>query len=179
VNQAKSWLESGLSPVCVTVNLSARQLHDPGLIRTVSGVLKETGVPAGCLFFEIPESTVMSDIDRTAVRLRELADMGIHISIDDFGTGYSSLNHLERLPVERLKIDKSFIRRVPADPDNRAIVRSVTSLAHNMRMKVVAEGVETEDQFRFVRATGCDEMQGYLFSKPLPAEDFAVLLAKR
>ena len=119
----------------------------------------------------------MSNVERTALRMRELAAMGIHISIDDFGTGYSSLDYLKRLPIERLKIDRSFVQDITTDPDDRTIISAVTAMAHNMKMKVLAEGVETEEQLSFLRTTGCDEMQGFLFSRPLPAEDFRELLA--
>ncbi len=173
--QAKAWQDAGV-PMCVTVNLSARLFENPGLVRTVARILKETGLRPESLDLEITESMAMSNIEQTAVRLRELAEMGIHISIDDFGTGYSSLNYLKRLPIERLKIDKSFVQDITSDPDNRIIISAVTAMAHNMKLKVIAEGVETEEQLSFLSSTGCDEMQGFLFSKPLPAEQFEELM---
>ncbi len=177
--QVRAWRNSGLSSVCVTVNLSARQFQNPHLVERVTSILHETGTPPSCLDIEITESTAMSNVEDTAVRLKQLAEMGIHISIDDFGTGYSSLSRLKRLPIKRLKIDQSFIRDISGDPDDKTIVRAVTAMAHNMNIIVVAEGVETEEQLEFLRKTGCDEMQGFLFSKPLPAEKFRELMSKR
>ena len=118
----------------------------------------------------------MSNVERTVLRLNELAAMGVHTSIDDFGTGYSSLNYLKRLPIQKLKIDQSFIKDIATDPDDRAIIGAVTAMAHHMRMKVIAEGVETEAQLSFLRDTHCDEAQGYLFSRPLPADEFRELI---
>ena len=110
-----------------------------------------------CLDLEVTESTAMNDVDRTAFQLRQLREMGVHVSIDDFGTGYSSLNYLKKLPIERLKIDKSFIQDIAKDPDDRAIISAVTSMARKMGIRTVAEGVETEEQLEFLRTTGCDE----------------------
>ena len=177
--QVRVWLDAGNPPVSVIVNLSARRFQEPDLIKKVSAILKDAGVPPGCLDLEITETTAMANVAVTAVRMRELSEMGIGISIDDFGTGYSSLSYLKKLPIERLKIDQSFIQDIPGDPDDRAVVEAVTAMAHNMKMKVVAEGVETEEQLEFVRRTGCDEMQGFLFSKPLPAEEFQELVRAR
>lgn len=174
--QLRSWRHAGLLPVSVTINLSARQFQSPELITTVSKIVEETGVPPDCLNLEITESMAMSNVERTASYLKEIAKQGIHISIDDFGTGYSSLNYLKRLPVEKLKIDKSFIQDIATDPDDRAIISAVTAMAHTMRMKVIAEGVETEEQLSFLRSIHCDEGQGYLFSRPLPAEEFRELM---
>jgi EAL domain-containing protein (putative c-di-GMP-specific phosphodiesterase class I) len=131
-----------------------------------------------CLEIEITESTAMHDIERAIIRLNELADMGVGISIDDFGTGYSSLNYLKRMPLKKLKIDRSFVKDIKTDPDDRAIIRAVIAMAHNMRMRVVAEGVETDDQLAFLHETDCDEAQGFLFSRPLPAEKFEELIAE-
>jgi EAL domain-containing protein (putative c-di-GMP-specific phosphodiesterase class I) len=114
----------------------------------------------------------MSDVERSAALMRKIAGMGIHISIDDFGTGYSSLNYLKRMPIEKLKIDRSFIKDISVDRDDREIIHAVTAMAHNMNMKVIAEGVETVEQLSFLRSSDCDEAQGYLFSRPLPAEEF-------
>ncbi len=170
--QARAWQDAGMPPVSITVNISARHFQNPRLVDTISHTLKENGLPPGCLDIEITESLAMSNIARTARQLKELAGMGVHISIDDFGTGYSSLNYLKRLPINRLKIDKSFIQDIAADPDDRAIIDAVTVMAHTMKMTVIAEGVETEDQLSFLRQSGCDEAQGFLFSEPLPPKKF-------
>ncbi len=174
--QAKSWKNSGLQSFCVTVNLSARQFQSPGLVQLIASVLRETGMPPSCLDLEVTESTAMSNVERTAGQLRELRDMEIHISIDDFGTGYSSLNYLKKLPIERLKIDKSFVQDIARDPDDRAIISAVTSMARKMGIRTVAEGVETEEQLEFLRLSKCDEAQGFLFSRPVPAEQFRDLV---
>jgi EAL domain-containing protein (putative c-di-GMP-specific phosphodiesterase class I) len=119
----------------------------------------------------------MSDVERSAGLMRTLVGMGIHISIDDFGTGYSSLNYLKRMPIEKLKIDRSFIKDISVDRDDREIIHAVTAMAHNMHMKVIAEGVETIEQLSFLRSSDCDEAQGYLFSQALPADEFRELVA--
>jgi diguanylate cyclase (GGDEF)-like protein len=177
--QARSWKDAGLYSFCVTVNLSARQFQCPDLVGRISAILRETGMEPGCLNIEVTETTAMSNIERTASQLRELSGMGVHISIDDFGTGYSSLNYLKKLPIERLKIDKSFIRDIAKSPDDRAIIGAVTSMARKMGIKTVAEGVETEEQLEFLRSSGCDEAQGFLFSPPLPPEEFSELVKSR
>jgi diguanylate cyclase (GGDEF)-like protein len=170
--QAKSWKDAGLDSFCVTVNLSARQFQSPDLVKMISSTLEETGMAPSCLDIEVTENTAMSNIEQTASQLRELSEMGVHISIDDFGTGYSSLNYLKKLPIERIKIDKSFIQDIAVNSDDRAIISAVTSMARKMGIRTVAEGVETEEQFAFVKEAGCDEMQGFLFSRPVPADEF-------
>lgn len=176
--RARTWEEAGLASLCVTVNLSARQLRSPDLVGKVSDILGETGISPDCLHIEVTESVAMGNIALVSSMLKKLSEMGIHIYVDDFGVGYSSLNYLKRLPVECLKIDKSFIHDIATDPDDRSIISAVTAMAHNMRMKVIAEGVETEEQLSFLRMSGCDEIQGFLFSKPLPADEFELLLAR-
>src|SRR5208337_2976455 len=137
------------------------------------------GLEPKFLDLEITESVAMKNPEHTVANINRLAEMGVNISIDDFGTGYSSLSYMKRLPIQKLKIDQSFIRDIATDPDDRAIITAVTSMAHNMNMKVIAEGVETEDQLSFLRETHCDEAQGYLFSRPLPAEEFWELVEGR
>ena len=175
--QVRAWLDAGLPPVCVTVNLSAREFQNPELVGTIARILRETGVPSRYLVIEITETLAMSNIERTVSHLNELMKIGVHTSIDDFGTGYSSLNYLKRLPIQKLKIDQSFIRDIAADPDDKAIISAVTAMAHQLKIRVIAEGVETEEQLSFLHSIGCDEIQGYLFSKPLPAEEFMELIA--
>jgi diguanylate cyclase (GGDEF)-like protein/PAS domain S-box-containing protein len=175
--QFKLWHDAGYPPLCVTVNLSAREFQNPGLVTVISQILNETGLSTDCLDIEVTESMAMHDIEHTARQLKELTAMGVRISVDDFGTGYSSLNYLKRLPIQRLKIDQSFVKDIATDPDNRAIIQAVIAMAHNMKMKVVAEGVETEEQLDFLHESQCDEAQGFLYSKPLPAEEFKELIA--
>lgn len=174
--QSRLWSDEGLPPVCITVNLSAREFHDPELAKKISATLEDSGISPKYLHIEITESLAMKNIESTIARLNELVEKGVSISIDDFGTGYSSLNYLKKLPITKLKIDQSFIKDIAADSDDRAIISAVTAMAHNMGMKVLAEGVETEDQLSFLRSEHCDEAQGYFFGKPLPAEEFAELV---
>ena len=157
----------------VGVNLSARQFNDPKLLELVSRVLEETGLPPGLLELEITESTVMQQTDVTLSTLRKLKELGVSIAIDDFGTGYSSLAHLKRFPVDKLKIDKSFVAELPQDKDNQAIVAAIIGLAHALGLKVVAEGVETEGQKEFLQNAGCDFIQGYLAGHPVDADSAA------
>jgi diguanylate cyclase (GGDEF)-like protein/PAS domain S-box-containing protein len=176
--QARLWRDAGLPAVCFTVNLSARGFQNPELIGNIARIMENTGAPPGCLHIEITESLAMSDIDRTIERLTELADMGVHAYIDDFGMGCSSLNYLKRLPIQKLKIDKSFIKDLAVNSDDRGIVMAVTAMAHTMSMSVVAEGVETKEQLSFLRSNACDEAQGYLFGKAMSPEEFGKLLAR-
>jgi diguanylate cyclase (GGDEF)-like protein/PAS domain S-box-containing protein len=170
--QNKAWQEAGLPPLRVSSNLSARMFRQPGLPEMVAGVLDETGLDPDYLDLELTESSVMSNTEEAIETLRALRALGVHVSIDDFGTGYSSLNYLKRFPADCLKIDQSFVRDAATEPSDAAIVRAVITLARSLDLKVIAEGVETEEQLRFLRLLGCDEMQGYLLSRPLPAEEF-------
>ncbi len=174
--QIKKWLDAGLPHYCVTVNLSARQFQSSDILQKMTHILTETGAPADSLDIEVTERTAMRDVEQSAGLMRQLAGMGIHISIDDFGTGYSSLNYLKRMPIEKLKIDRSFISDITSDHDDRAIIEAVTAMAHSMGIKVIAEGVESEDQLSFLRKIGCDEAQGFLFSRPVTADMFRELV---
>ncbi|HBZ05422.1 MAG TPA: hypothetical protein DEP03_03265, partial [Massilia sp.] len=152
------------------VNLSARQFHQQNLVQLVGQILAETGCDAAQLELEITESVVMADPAGATATLQELSDMGVSLSIDDFGTGHSSLSYLKRFPIHALKIDRSFVRDLTTDADDAAIVCAVIALAHTMQLKVIAEGVETEEQLAFLRAHRCDQFQGYFFSPPVSAE---------
>ncbi|NKE71160.1 putative bifunctional diguanylate cyclase/phosphodiesterase [Candidatus Manganitrophus noduliformans] len=176
--QNKAWQKQGLPPVRMGVNLSARQLQRQNLIGTIAHVLNETGLDPNYLELELTESLIMKSNESTMTELRELHLGGIEISIDDFGTGYSSLSYLKRLPIDTLKIDKSFVQEVTTDLDDAAIVAAIITMAHTLKLKVVAEAVETVEQLEFLRGLKCDQMQGYLFSKPLPAEEITRLLAE-
>jgi len=168
----KSWREEGLPPLRIAVNLSARQFAHANLLQDVARALRETGLDPAALEFEITESMVMHDPERAVTLLTRLKAMGIHLSIDDFGTGYSSLSYLKRFPIDSVKIDRSFIHDIPGDADDAAITRAIIAMAHSLRLKVIAEGVETEEQLSFLRELGCDEMQGYYFSEPLAEDEF-------
>ncbi len=174
--QNRRWQDQGFSPIHVAVNISARQFHEQDVTETVIRILDESGLAPEYLDLELTESSIMKNADSAADVLNRLKEMGVNIAIDDFGTGYSSLASLKRLPIDALKIDQSFVRDVTTDPDDAALVMAIITLAHNLRLKVIAEGVETEEQLSFLHLLRCDEIQGYVFSKPLPAEAIVSLL---
>jgi diguanylate cyclase (GGDEF)-like protein/PAS domain S-box-containing protein len=174
--QAKTWHDAGL-PIRIGVNLSVRQLHHKDLIRLVTSVLDESGVAPEMLQLEITEGDVMSNVEFIIGVLHGLRAMGVGISVDDFGTGYSSLSYLKRFPIDSVKIDRSFVRDLATDPSDAAIVTTVIAMARNLSLRVVAEGVETNEQLEFLRLRNCDEYQGYLISRPVPAHAFARLLS--
>ncbi len=175
--QTRAWQAAGLPALRVAVNLSARQVHRKNFVGTVAQVLEETGLDPGCLELELTESMIMQNTDAVRFSLLALSEVGVRISVDDFGTGYSSLSYLKRFPIHTLKIDKSFVRDVTIDGDDAAIVTAIIAMAHRLRLRVVAEGVENEGQLDFLRRYSCDEMQGYLFSRPVAAAEFADILA--
>ncbi|WP_168204803.1 EAL domain-containing protein [Noviherbaspirillum sp. UKPF54] len=172
----KTLQEIGLAPLRVAVNISARQLEPEPLIDVVRAALMKTGLDASFLELELTESLVMTNPEEVIKLLHELREMGLWLAIDDFGTGYSSLSYLQRFPVDRLKIDQSFVRDIGADPNDAIIARAVISLGHSLGMSVIAEGVSSQEQLSFLRENGCDEMQGYLFSRPVPFEELTMLL---
>jgi diguanylate cyclase (GGDEF)-like protein len=170
--QGRRWRDEGFAPIQIAVNICGRQFHDQDLSQTVIRILEETGLPASNLELELTESSIIQDAEFASGVLTRLKSMGIKISIDDFGTGFSSLSSLKKLPIDALKIDRTFVRDATSDTDDAALVMAIITLAHNLRLKVIAEGVETEDQLRFLQLLRCDEIQGFLFSKPLPADEF-------
>jgi diguanylate cyclase (GGDEF)-like protein/PAS domain S-box-containing protein len=174
--QAKAWHQAGFNKLRVAVNLSARQFASPELISEIETVLADTGLPPDSLEIELTESLFMSDVTQAVELMHKMKGLGINLSIDDFGTGYSSLSYLSRFPIDVLKIDRSFVNDISDDVNDAAIVASIIALAHNLKLAVIAEGVETPEQLRYLRHHGCDEMQGYYFSKPLAAHDFEALL---
>jgi diguanylate cyclase (GGDEF)-like protein/PAS domain S-box-containing protein len=173
--QAAAWRDDGLPGMRVAVNLSARQFSDDGLIADIGDALAEAGLPPQGLELEITESMVMRNPERAVATLSRLRDLGIAVSIDDFGTGYSSLGYLKRFPIDNVKIDRSFIKDLPHDTDDAAITRAVIAMAQSLRIRVVAEGVETREQIEFLRTHECDECQGYFLSRPLPPAELALL----
>jgi EAL domain-containing protein (putative c-di-GMP-specific phosphodiesterase class I) len=174
--QAKRWQNEGLPPLRMAVNVSSIQIARGQITHTLTQVLKETGLEPRYIELEITESLIMQQTKQTLVTLDALKEMGVMLAVDDFGTGYSSLSYLKRLPLHRIKIDKSFVREIPADLDDMAITRAVISLGDHLHLVVIAEGVETQAQMEFLRSNGCDEAQGYLYGKPLPAVEFAALV---
>lgn len=174
--QTKAWQDAGLSPLTIAVNLSARQFQQPNLVEMVARILAETGLEARFLELEITESVAMQNVDFSRGILRKLHNMGVLISMDDFGTGYSSLSYLKKFPLHKLKIDQSFVRDLTTDPNDAAIINAITALGKELNLKMVAEGVETEEQKNILISLQCEYMQGYLFSRPLSPEDATRLL---
>ena len=174
--QNRAWQRAGLPPVRVSVNVSASVVHQRNMVDLVTEVLAQTGLDASYLELELTESTLMRKTEETVSMLGELHARGIGLAIDDFGTGYSSLSYLKRLPVDRLKIDRSFVADIGTNGDDETITAAIIALAHELRLQVIAEGVETSTQFGFLRERGCDGMQGFFFAPPLPGEEIALLL---
>jgi diguanylate cyclase len=174
--QARAWQNEGIPPLRVSVNLSASQFRDSGLVDNIRTALVDAALEARFLEVELTESAVMSDPEQSIAILEQLSAMGVLVSVDDFGTGYSSMSYLRRFPIDKLKIDRVFINEIVSRPEDASIVRAIVSLAHSLHLKVVAEGVETPAQLDFLKLTGCDEYQGYHFSRPLPAADFERLM---
>lgn len=173
--QNRAWQDAGMPAIPVAVNISALQFRQAQFADVIAGALAASGVAPGCLELELTESVMMDAAERNVAVLDGLRDMGVRVSIDDFGTGYSSLAYLKRLPIDKLKIDQAFVRDIASDPDDAAIVGAIIGLAHNLRLEVIAEGVENEAQLDFLQHCGCDQVQGYLFSPPLPPAAFEAL----
>jgi diguanylate cyclase (GGDEF)-like protein/PAS domain S-box-containing protein len=175
--QSKAWEEAGHGIPFITANLSARQFQQPALAGIIAEILNSTGLRPGSLGIEITETLAMRDTELTSRNLNQLNSMGVILLIDDFGTGYSSLSYLKKLPIHKLKIDQSFITDLALDKDDQAITNAIVAMAHILKLKVIAEGVETQEQESLLKSQDCDEMQGFLFSKPIPAAEFEELLA--
>ncbi|MCL6473037.1 MAG: PAS domain S-box protein [Firmicutes bacterium] len=177
--QAKVWQDEGHLPVCISVNLSAKQFQQQNLVDIVEQVLTETGLDSHYLELEITESAIMQDIEEAIAMMKRLKERNIRIAIDDFGTGYSSLSYLKQFPIDRLKIDRIFMHKLISDTADTAIVSAITMMARSLGLRSVAEGVETAEQLEALRSLGCDEMQGFLFSPPLPKDKISDLLSKQ
>jgi len=176
--QGRAWLDAGYEFGRIAVNVSASEIRRGGVVERVSQTLRQTGLPPQCLELEITESGLMEHGEGADLFLQQLHQLGVSLSIDDFGTGYSSLAYLKRFPVHQLKIDRSFVQDLPGNANDAQLVATMISLAHNLRMRVVAEGVEMPDQEAFLSARGCDTAQGYLFSRPVPANQVEKLLPR-
>jgi EAL domain-containing protein (putative c-di-GMP-specific phosphodiesterase class I) len=174
--QIIKWDAQGLPPVVIAVNLSPRQLIEGRITDTIANILQETGVPASRLELEITETVMMQGMNRAVAILSEIRRLGVQIAIDDFGTGYSSLTYLKRLPINSIKIDRSFIRDITTDPDDAAITNTIILMGRNLGLRVIAEGVETKEQLEFLRAHDCDEIQGFLISEPRPPAEIVLLM---
>ncbi len=177
--QSVAWQRLGLPPMVMAVNLSPRQFKDPALVEVVAAALQESGLPAHCLELEITESMIMNSVDQAAQTAAVIKSLGVRLAIDDFGTGYSSLSQLKQFPIDTLKIDRSFIRELPGNPDDQAITEAIISLGKALGVNIVAEGVETAAQEAFLRERACDEIQGFLYSKPCDADAIVRLFAQR
>ncbi len=175
-SQNKEWQAAGFPPIRVSVNVSGCQFRQPNLIETIRRVLDDTGLAPPCLEMELTESILMKNEEKMIATIGTLHEMGVKISIDDFGIGYSSLSYLKRFAIHNLKIDQSFVCDITTNPDDAAIVAAIITLAHSLKLKVIAEAVETDDQLQSLRALQCDQMQGYLYSRPIPAEEMTKLL---
>ena len=173
--QIQQWEQTKTMSIRVSVNLSGRQFHNTDLSRTINQIIEETAINPAMLELELTESILMKEGDSSVHVLNEFKKMGLSVSVDDFGTGYSSLNYLKRLPLDILKIDRSFVEDIEINSDDTTIIKTIIAMAHNLNLKVIAEGVETMEQMDFLIKHGCEEAQGYLFSKPLPADEFEQL----
>lgn len=174
--QARAWMDAGLPSVCVAVNISVRQFLQQDVVAWVARTLQETGLPPEWLELELTESLIAQDIEKVTDTINQLKDIGVKLSIDDFGTGYSSLSYLKRFRVDTLKIDQSFVRNMLTEMEDSTIVLAVIALAHSLKFKVIAEGVETEQHYRFLQLNHCDEIQGYYFSRPVATAEFETML---
>ncbi len=177
--QNVAWQREGLPPLCMAVNLSARQFADEDLVKDIADALESSGMKPELLELELTENYVIQNAERAGRVLGEIKKLGARLAIDDFGVGYSSLTHLKRFPIDTLKVDRSFIRDLPQDPEDKAITEAIIAMGKSLNLTVVAEGVETLEQQTFLRDHACDEMQGFFFSKPIPSDQFAELLRER
>jgi EAL domain-containing protein (putative c-di-GMP-specific phosphodiesterase class I) len=176
--QAKAWQQEGFAPLRVGINVSAAQLQDPKFADVVTHIVSESKIDPKWINLEITESVVMEDVKEAVGKFRQLHDVGITLAIDDFGIGYSSLSYLRDFPVDQLKMDRSFVQNLPHQTNDANIARHIIAMAHEVGLSVIAEGVETAEQFEFLRSLGCNEGQGFLLSKPVPPEEFTKLLRR-
>jgi EAL domain-containing protein (putative c-di-GMP-specific phosphodiesterase class I) len=174
--QAKDWVDAGLPIRTIAVNISAMQFRNDHFLKDVFSILSETGLDPKCLELELTESVLIKRAETASSVLQTLRAKGIQIAVDDFGTGYSSLSYLTKFPIDALKIDQSFVRQISTVPTDTTIVTTVISMGQSLKLRVVAEGVETQNELEFLQAHNCEEAQGYFFSRPVPAQKFARLL---
>jgi EAL domain-containing protein (putative c-di-GMP-specific phosphodiesterase class I) len=176
--QAREWQAAGLPFKRISVNVSAAEFRDKAFVERVATILTETGLDPRYLDLELTEGVLMANAEFSGATLQALKAMGIHLAVDDFGTGYSSLSYLHQFPIDILKIDQSFVRHITSDPDDSPIVSAIIDMGKNLKQRVIAEGIETQEQLAFLQARHCAEGQGYLFSQPLPASEFGRLLER-
>lgn len=176
--QARFWQKSGLKPLRIAVNLSARQLAQPNLVESIASILEETQLDAAYLELEVTESLMMENLEQSISVLQQIQELGVKLALDDFGTGYSSLNYLRRFPINTLKIDRSFVREVGENSHDAAVINAIIALAKSLELNITAEGVETQEQYEYIKAQGCHEIQGYYFSPPVPEANLPELLQR-
>jgi EAL domain-containing protein (putative c-di-GMP-specific phosphodiesterase class I) len=176
---SRTWIDAGLPLLPIAVNLASSQFRGAEFMPTLEAILDEVKLPPGWLEFELTERMLMDDIDEVRQRLNAIKAKGINLSVDDFGTGYSSLVHLKALPIDKLKIDRSFVKDLPDDRDSAAIALAILQMAHSLEIAVVAEGVETQAQLDMLSQLGCERIQGFLLGKPMPGEQLALLLGRK
>jgi len=177
--QQKAWQQAGLGELFVAVNISAIQFRQEKFLNTVGDILQRTGIDPANLELELTETILMEDVEANIRLMASLKAMGVKLAVDDFGTGYSSLNYLNRFPIDKLKVDRSFVSDMLSDPTNLAITKAIIGLGHTIGLRVTAEGVEHEEELCILQSVACDEVQGYYFAKPMPAADFGKWLAER
>ena len=177
--QLRAWQQQGCAPVSVAVNIAGSHFRQPSLLTAVADALRDSNLDPGLLEIEVTESMLMDNVEGTIAVLRDLKAMGVRLAIDDFGTGYSSLAYLKRFPLDTLKIDRSFIKDTPGDAGDAALTTAIIGMAHSLKLSVVAEGVELQTQFDFLRERGCDVIQGYLVSRPIPPENMPEFIRGR
>ena len=173
------WHRMGFEHLTIAVNVSARQFYEQSLCQVIADILEEEHHPPEKLKLELTESILMDNVETNIQMMHELKELGIQILVDDFGTGYSSLSYLKRFPLDTLKIDQSFTRDLPNDPDDTAITSTIIAMARSLNLNVIAEGVENPEQIRFLQTKGCDQLQGYYFSKPIPAAEASEYLEEK
>jgi len=177
--QQKAWQQAGLGELFVAVNISAIQFRQEKFLNTVGDILQRTGIDPANLELELTETILMEDVEANIRLMASLKAMGVKLAVDDFGTGYSSLNYLNRFPIDKLKVDRSFVSDMLSDPTNLAITKAIIGLGHTIGLRVTAEGVEHEEELCILQSVACDEVQGYYFAKPMPAAEFGKWLAER
>jgi EAL domain-containing protein (putative c-di-GMP-specific phosphodiesterase class I) len=176
--QAVRWQQAGYEPLRFAVNVTALQFSRPDFVESVAQVLQDTGLEAQWLELELTEGVLMTDLEGAIQHMNALHDLGVSLSIDDFGTGYSSLRYLQRLPLDSLKIDRSFVQELEAHSSKHPLVKVIIDLARELGLDVVAEGIETRDQFETLKRLGCDRLQGFWFNRPLEAQELEMLLQR-
>ena len=176
--QARQWKNPGLAALRMAVNISSQQIEQDGFCDYISQLLQEYQMDGSMLELEVTEGALLNDGEHIIAKLNMLANMGIKIALDDFGTGYSSLSYLQKFPINTIKIDQSFVRGLPSDPNNVSIVTAICAMAQGLKMNLIAEGVEKSEQLRFLHSLNCNEAQGFLFSKPLPGNEITGLLMR-